>query len=614
MIEDLLNNDENRHLLNKVISNDIIFTNDNYKLKFLRLDISDFKGNVTFKNTDLKCGIYFHKCTFYGDLKFEGVQIDDFGNILHEPYESIIFEDCKFYGEVVFSHHTTILRNLAFKSGCTFYKRFILINSFVKEGSLYIEDCIFNDIIDIQRSRFRSNLSISNTKVSLAVRIVSVRSNSISFTGTNDFQQGRIELCEVENGIIFNDGIFNGDWEINACGARNHGVTLFSSQFKASLIVRYKLSKIYSLKLGDFYIRDCAFGNGMFVFGKNEELISDKTIINSIDLKLSTSMKGEINFQDLDVGKIKLSGVNIGCNIVLRNIDVNQFEINTLTNSSGLILSYINKSTSEWLDSQDNEKKIDSLIKVYESNLGKAHLHGMNLFDFKEIIVSGSLIGEISVSLMEWFKIDVLNKTSLNEHEKLYRESLKGNNEKLKFHRKRYFQRAIENKKDILRQLKIVYQKQLDNPKALYFQRNEMCLHKEILDLERNVNIGDWLIFWSNKYSNDFGQNWIKAVIGLLIMSFLCYLPIAILTSPKLDQSQLMSSCSDLMVNVSAVLNFNQLKQWFVLLNPAHRIGDLFDSSQQNISTLIYMIDFLSRIIVAYFVFQLVSAFRKYNK
>ncbi|GAA0882861.1 hypothetical protein GCM10009120_14580 [Sphingobacterium siyangense subsp. cladoniae] len=613
MFEDLLNNDE-KYLLNRLISNDVIFTNDNYKLKFLRLDISDFKGNVTFKNTDLKCGIYFHKCTFYGDLKFEGVQIDDFGNILHEPYESIIFEDCKFYGEVIFSHNTTILRDLIFRSGCTFYKRITVINILVKEGSLYIEDCIFNNIIDIQRSNFSSMLSITNTKVSLIVRIVSVKSNSINFTGANDFQRGRIELCQVENGIIFNDGIFNGDWEINACGTRKQGVTLFSSQFKTSLMVNYQLNTVYSWKLGAFYIRECSFGNGMFVSGKNEELTSDKTIIDSIDIKLSTSMKGEINFQDLDVAKIKLSGVNTGCNIVFRNIDINQFEINTLTNSSGLILSYINKSNSEWLDPQDSVKKIDSLFKIYESNLGKAHFHGMNLSNFREVIVSGSLISEISVSLMEWFTIDVLNKTSLNEHEKFYRKSLQENNEKLTFHKKRYFQRAIENKKDIFRQLKIIYQKQSDNPKALYFQRNEMCLHKEILDLERNVNIGDWLIFWSNKYSNDFGQNWIKAVIGLLTMSFLCYLPIAILTSPNLDQSRFMSSCSDLMDNVSAVLSFNQLKQWFVLLNPAHRIGDLFDSSQHNISTLIYMIDFLSRIIVAYFVFQLVSAFRKYNK
>ena len=75
-----------------------------------------------------------------------------------------------------------------------------------------------------------------------------------------------------------------------------------------------------------------------------------------------------------------------------------------------------------------------------------------------------------------------------------------------------------------------------------------------------------------------------------------------------------MSSCSDLFANIKAIFDFNQLKQWFVLLNPTHRIADLHEKSPEKISTAIYMIDFLSRIIVAYFVFQLISAFRKYNK
>lgn len=200
MLEHLLDIDETPYLLNSTVDEDIVFTNDNYKLKFLRLDTTEFKGNVTFDHTNLKCGIYFHKCAFYGNLNFEGVKIDEFGNILHETHESLIFEECTFYGKVVFSKNCSILRNLVFKNQCEFYKSFEFVNSFITEGSLYIEDSSFKSIVDIQRSHFSSQLTISNSKVSSVVRIVSSNANTISFTGDNEFQRGRIELCQVENG------------------------------------------------------------------------------------------------------------------------------------------------------------------------------------------------------------------------------------------------------------------------------------------------------------------------------------------------------------------------------------------------------------------------------
>jgi len=454
---DLLDHEE-KYLLNRTVTENVVFTNDNYKLKFLRIDTSEFKGNLTFKDTDLKCGIYFYKCTFYEDLKFEGITIEQFGNILHEPYESIIFEECIFYGKVIFSHSSTILRNVVFKKQCTLYKSFEFINSFITEGSLNIEDCTFKDIIDVQRSSFGSQLSISGTKVDSSIRIISINANSISFIGSNDFQRGRIETCQFENGIIFNDGIFNADWEINACGTRKHGLTLFSSQFKTSLIVNYQLSKVYTWRLGDFYIRDSVFGNGMYVHGRKEELTPEKSLVDSIDIKFSTSMKGEISFQDLDVGNIKLSGANTGCNVVFRNIEVNQLEIDTLTNSSGLIFSYISKSSTTWQDVKDNSKLVESLFKIDDSNLGKAQMHAIDFTGFKEVIISGSLISEISVSLIEWFKICKLNKSSLESIKRLYGKSLEGNDEELTANKRLHFQKTLENKKDILRQLKIIYQ------------------------------------------------------------------------------------------------------------------------------------------------------------
>jgi hypothetical protein len=72
------------------------------------------------------------------------------------------------------------------------------------------------------------------------------------------------------------------------------------------------------------------------------------------------------------------------------------------------------------------------------------------------------------------------------------------------------------------------------------------------------------------------------------------------------------TSFSDIALNLK-ILFYDNIKIWIVLLNPVHRISDL-NEKINNYSDWIYFWDLLSRVIVSYFIFQMISAFRKFNK
>lgn len=85
----------------------------------------------------------------------------------------------------------------------------------------------------------------------------------------------------------------------------------------------------------------------------------------------------------------------------------------------------------------------------------------------------------------------------------------------------------------------------------------------------------------------------------------------AFFSSDNLDYAHFMDSIDDLPINMHVV--WHNLKMWVVLLNPAHRIKDLSEKVD-TYPSVVYLFDLLSRVVVSYFLFQMISAFRKFSK
>ncbi|MDP1744660.1 MAG: hypothetical protein Q8L90_03730 [Bacteroidota bacterium] len=126
-----------------------------------------------------------------------------------------------------------------------------------------------------------------------------------------------------------------------------------------------------------------------------------------------------------------------------------------------------------------------------------------------------------------------------------------------------------------------------------------------------NRNWNERIILWSSQ-TNDFGQNWIKPLALLFLFSFVCYIPVGFLTSDTLNYDKFANSWIDIRQNVKIVC-WDNIRNWLVLLNPAHRIKDI-DENIDKYSHWVYFWDLLGRVVISFFIFQTVSAFRKFHK
>lgn len=111
--------------------------------------------------------------------------------------------------------------------------------------------------------------------------------------------------------------------------------------------------------------------------------------------------------------------------------------------------------------------------------------------------------------------------------------------------------------------------------------------------------IGDLIINLFNKYSNDYGLSWKRGIIFTLIVAVVFYcISLLFLDSYRYYSFGLGRTPE-------------AIKLFFDFLSPIHKI-DFMDRFQP--SGWFYFFDFLGRIFISYGIYQVVSAFRKYNK
>ncbi len=113
-----------------------------------------------------------------------------------------------------------------------------------------------------------------------------------------------------------------------------------------------------------------------------------------------------------------------------------------------------------------------------------------------------------------------------------------------------------------------------------------------------STNRFDWISFQLNHYSNLHGENWGRALaFTLFLPAFLYILYLIIVGRIFLFHNP---------------INLNLIGYYFSFLDPTHKTDFLEDSKDLN--GWARFIDFLSRIVVSYGIYQLIVAFRKHGK
>jgi len=527
-----------------------------------------FEEGVFLEKIDLNCGIRFVKCTFKKNLSINKCKAQNYDQVFNFNGYHLDFKNTKING-LYFNDVNQLERGVRIceKSNIN---RLHLRTLIASKGGFAINDSTIENLFDISQAVLNNDVSIrEDSIIDSKVRFENVTCGSFVFTESH-FKKDIHIWAGKTGSLIFNDGIFEDDLSINAVPISSN-MTIFGTDFKKS--INFTLHDKTNNKKGSLnqvFIKSGKFGEQFIVNGSGGQL-EELTIITSKQLE------GDLYFNSININTAKLSGDNYKSNIVFNHSNFNSLNFDFFNNYSTLSI----------ISAKSFNK--NSELALSHSNLGKTHLFNTFLNTFEKVKIYNSVLTEIIVANVKWFEDNQLNANITASSEE-------------------YTQR-----KEIYRQIKFALEKQGDRISSLRFKALEMSAYKNEMFAKvkwycKIFNI-DRFILWVGQ-TNNFGQNWLKPALIAIGFTLLFYSLIVVGLSEKLvycfnfDLDSIGLTWNEFVKHAHAIPQ---------LLNPAHVLSRIFPE-YKNIGFGVYLFDYLQKIFLAFFIFQIISAFRKYMK
>lgn len=372
--------------------------------------------------------------------------------------------------------------------------------------------------------------------------------------------------CNLEKGVEFHDCDFNqgvqiekGDindlFTLSNCSGKNLSAFGKLNCFVNIIDCNFINVKINVVSLPQAFkvINFCQTGNIGNTFSLNvKNIIAGHFLLEKIkcnDISLILPKHELLGFSATNINTTNFRVVNvIGRSALFSDIHCNIFEIDNVRNHGSIKFHNI------------KAKGHLSKFKMTNAELGKTSFDHIDFRVFKQIEISDSQFMQIIISNMKWnFSYD----------------SYSG---------------EFMSKRELFRQLKIVSSNHKDKYSELNFERMENNALGKMISPKHFV---DWFIFKTNQLSNNFGQNWLLPLAWLFATSFIFYYFLV-------EANGLFGSCFHIGNYLNFVMPFHSLDN--VLCNSS--------ANQFNGATLFW--DTIQRIFSSYFIFQMLTAFRKY--
>jgi hypothetical protein len=528
-----------------------------------------FEKRLHFENVDFGYGVKFIECKFDGLVGFSGCRVTNYDIEFNSQNQSIELSNCEFSKTLSFVKGNHFDRDLLITSGSRI-KRLIIKNIKIEKGSIKIIDSSISEFLDINDATASNDFRVSNANLEGWIRISNLSAGTYTFSENTCKARVMIWSGSTKTGVIFNNGLYYDEIEIKALKCEG-GLTIFGDTFKKSFnVICYDpTNKIKGApRLID--LKNCSFEGGFYLDGILE--LPDRIPIDGVKIEASSKLSGIIHIRGVVIQKsVLLSGVNKEANIVFEFCQIQKITIQRFSNHNQLQFIHITSTFQRGTE-----------FRIEYSFLGSTLFHGVSLDSFELFGITDSILNEIYTASVKWFDpMTLIRKCSTSEE--------------------------FSQSRDLFRQLKFAMLKQGDRVQALFFKKYEMLSLKNELRLT-DGNLGEKIMMLLNK-SNDYGQKWIRpAFIGFACTCIL-YIPLIISTAPELT-SQVSLKWDDIIQTLSVLP-----KYWYIifkLLNPAHYYEKLVPNIRENGFGL--FLDYFQRIQIAYFIFQVVSAFRKYIK
>jgi len=530
------------------------------KFNCLRISLNNVEAHsLSFRNSKTKIGFWFEGCKKLNHLSFKNCILGYTRINLTNINGGLRFENCK-------------------------ADKFAMSTSTVIDGWLNFDNCVVKENIQL-------------TRVDLTYGLKIYKCEQIGWI--------RIDGLECFSGALAISKSIISDYVICANSIHLESIQLHGSKFGSRFVVEGGILKRLLIEECDFE-RSFSFnyknsdldsGSNMEIidvcriektfFGDGFELVGNDNInfiVNELILFCNESLKGDMVFKNLTLTNLLIKGILSNGNLSFAGIITKEIQISGFDNQANFKLRHIVPLEN-------------STFALVNSDLGNAYLNDIDFNKFSKVIINKSTLSNIHYSDIKWSdKIEIAEEQFEPD----------GPEKDIRLHNSyRQLKQAASNNQNKIDEL-------LFRGKEWHFIQKAGVNKNEAWYWRLN----DWIILFSNK-SNSFGTNWINPILWLLVSNLFFFVLILIGINEKVS---IFEWSQPLAIGDLLTLCYDKFWLYLHFLNPTHNLKHFepllpspeFTGFINNGWAM--TLNVLMRLTTAYFIYQTISAFRKFSK
>jgi hypothetical protein len=519
-----------------------------------------FEKEVLIEKVNLKCGLSFEFCEFKGGIVFNNVIVSEYNEDLFPINASLYFYECK-ASKIYLLNNSNLNRSIKIVNNSE-VEKIIVSGSIIGNGGISIKESSVSNIIDIDNTS-SYGISIYKSEIKGKVNLNGVNLNGLSFIESNFYNWLQFYNVEAEStGVVFNKNVFKETVTIES--SRLKGLFIHNDEFlKEFKVIIKDINNDVKSFLSEIYIAEAKFINRFVLEG-------NKIIIEKVTLPITTTLEGVIKLDNCNVLETKLSGVNENLNLIFKRIGFKKLNINDFSNNSEVTFS-----NSFGLE--------ESLLEIVDTDLGGTKFNDFSFKSFNKLKISNAFLNNIVCINITWFEDEQL------DFSELYKGAFK----------------VFRNKREIYRQIKQALKNSGNMIDSLNFKARELSAYDEELTVSKEKNCGDKIIMYISR-TNNYGLSWLKPTRIIFRMTLIFYIIVFPIISDKLNYLPA-SNLED--IATTFCVFYEESGFFWQLFNPTRKFSDTYGGASGGF---LYFLDFLHRIVLAIFIFQIIKGFRKF--
>jgi hypothetical protein len=600
------------------VIDDIKISENEFLCEQIIFDNVAFQNHVLFQNISNYETIYFHNCTFINSLSFSNFDISTKTIKVHTHNRKIkiniqsctintlnLCDKSKFDGDI--NIFETNISNL------------FIENIIIENGNLNILNC--HEINMHKYGGFKGikckQVDIHSNNFLNSVSFFDIEADFISFVG-NNFKSSFYLDSELDFNVSFWNNIFLSQSMLGLYNAK-FSITLNQNTFKKDLYVRLhgkfiELAKFEFIKNeieGSCLIEPLEPTLKNHLYKITEILLVDNKINNQFVLGCSEPTS-KIDLQRIKIGNTGFAKGEINTyNILTRNFELvgyfdstNRLVISEMAIQELIIKKFTNSGTVQFLNC-DVPENPETTFSATDSVLGNMQFRNFDINGFQTVNIDNTDLSTISISPISYKPIlaekIISQNTRLTLRKRIKNLFSKQNEDSDDVIR-------LNQERDIFRQLKLVCEKAGDRSASLYYKSYEMrTLHRELIRTKRLLNSNRLLLALSR--TNSYGQNYWWPILWAFLFTAFFYVTIFTGISSQIEFKWSLNYED---WKYSAGILFENFPLMFKMLNPVYDLTKFAETRDINHWT--WLFEYLHKLTLAFFVFQTISAFRKFVK